>query len=425
MKQDSDLRNNLKSIRTRLGMSQQDLANIASVTRQTISGVESGLYAPSVAITLRLAKALGCQVEDLFWLERDLPEIEAVLAKPVPNGQQLRVSMARVGGQWIAYPLIGKDAFRQDMIPADGETVAVSHPFAGVPPVVGSGEPVRVDGFPGISKLSLASAVARNERHPKGESTSQTGTNKVRVRLLDDNLDTLHNTVVIAGCAPVISLWARATERWHPQLRVQYNFANSMAALHSLCRGEAHIAGMHLYDPETGEYNTPFVRDVLAGKEAVLITLGVWEEGLLLKSGNPMGIRTVTDLVALGATIVNREIGSGSRMLLEQTLQKEQIPFDAVQGFDNILKNHQDVAQAVVRGVADAGMSTASVATAFGLGFIPLHQSRYDLVILKEYLEEAPVQQLLSTLGHRMVHSQFEILGGYDISKIGEVVATV
>ncbi|PHM09918.1 substrate-binding domain-containing protein [Nostoc sp. 'Peltigera malacea cyanobiont' DB3992] len=377
MKQDSDLRNNLKSIRTRLGMSQQDLANIANVTRQTISGVESGQYAPSVAITLRLAKALGCQVEDLFWLERDLPEIEAVLAKPIPNGQQLRVSIARVGGQWIAYPLIGKDAFRQDMIPADGE------------------------------------------------GTSLTGTNKVRVRLLDDNLDTLHNTVVIAGCAPVISLWARATERWHPQLRVQYNFANSMAALHSLCRGEAHIAGMHLYDPETGDYNTPFVRNVLAGREAVLITLGVWEEGLLLKSGNPMGIRTVSDLVAGGATIVNREIGSGSRMLLEQTLQKEQIPFDAVQGFDNVLKSHQDVAQAVVRGVADAGMSTASVATAFGLGFIPLHQSRYDLVILKEYLEEAPVQQLLSTLGHRMVHSQFEILGGYDISKIGEVVATV
>lgn len=389
MKQESDLRNNLKSIRTRLGMSQQDLANIASVTRQTISGVESGQYAPSVAITLRLAKALGCQVEDLFWLERDLPEIEAVLAKPVPCGQPLRVSLARVGGQWIAYPLIGKDAFRQDMIPADGEAVA------GVP-----------------------------ARYVEGKDKSRIGTDKVQVRLLDDNLDTLHNTIVIAGCAPVISLWARATERWHPQLRVQFNFANSMAALHSLCRGEAHIAGMHLYDPETGEYNTPFVRDVLAGREAVLITLGVWEEGLLVKSGNPKGIRTVTDLVA-GATIVNREIGSGSRLLLEQTLQEQQIPFHAIQGFDHIVKNHQDVAQAVGLGVADAGISTASIATAFGLGFIPLHQSRYDLVILKEYLEEAPVQQLLSTLGHRLVHSQFEILGGYDISKIGEVVATV
>ncbi|MEH2448048.1 MAG: substrate-binding domain-containing protein [Nostoc sp.] len=390
MKQDSDLRNNLKSIRTRLGMSQQDLANIANVTRQTISGVESGQYAPSVAITLRLAKALGCQVEDLFWLERDLPKIEAVLAKPVPYGQPLRVSLARVGGQWIAYPLIGKDAFRQDMIPADGEAVA------GVP-----------------------------ARYLAGEDKSRIGTDKVQVRLLDDNLDTLHNTIVIAGCAPVISLWARATERWHPQLRVQFNFANSMAALYSLCQGEAHIAGMHLYDPETGEYNTPFVRNVLAGREAVLITLGVWEEGLLVKSGNPRGIRTVGDLVQRGATIVNREIGSGSRMLLEQTLQEQQIPFHAVQGFDHIVKNHQDVAQAVVGGVVDAGISTASIATAFGLGFIPLHQSRYDLVILKEYLEEAPVQQLLSTLGHRLVHSQFEILGGYDISKIGEVVATV
>ncbi|WP_298916778.1 substrate-binding domain-containing protein [uncultured Nostoc sp.] len=390
MKQDSDLRNNLKSIRTRLGMSQQDLANIASVTRQTISGVESGQYAPSVAITLRLAKALGCQVEDLFWLERDLPKIEAVLAKPVPYGQPLRVSLARVGGQWIAYPLIGKDAFRQDMIPADGEAVI------GVP-----------------------------ARYLEGQDKSRIGTDKVQVRLLDDNLDTLHNTIVIAGCAPVISLWARATERWHPQLRVQFNFANSMAALYSLRQGEAHIAGMHLYDPETGEYNTPFVRNVLAGREAVLITLGVWEEGLLVKSGNPRGIRTVSDLLQGGATIVNREIGSGSRMLLEQTLQEQQIPFHTVQGFDHIVKNHQDVAQAVGLGVADAGISTASIATAFGLGFIPLHQSRYDLVILKEYLEEAPVQQLLSTLGHRLVHSQFEILGGYDISKIGEVVATV
>jgi molybdate-binding protein/DNA-binding XRE family transcriptional regulator len=361
-------------------MSQQDLANIAGVTRQTISGVESGQYAPSVAITLRLAKALGCQVEDLFWLEQDLPEIEAFLAKTVPFSQQLRVSLARVAGKWIAYPLIGKDAFRQDMIPADGEAVAV---------------------------------------------VSQAATDKVRVRLLDDNLDTLHNTVVIAGCSPVLSLWARATERWHPQLRVQYNFANSMAALHSLRRGEVHIAGMHLYDPETGEHNTPFVREVLAGREAVLITLGVWEEGLLVQSGNPMGLKTVTDLVEPTITIVNRELGAGSRLLLERLLQQEKVPFQSVKGFEQIVHSHQDVAQAVASGIADAGISTASIAASFGLGFIPLHQSRYDLVILKEYLEEAPVQQLLSTLGHKLVHSQLEVLGGYDTSKIGEVVATV
>jgi len=422
MKLDVNICNNLKSIRTRLGMSQQELANIAGVTRQTIGGVESGQYAPSVAVSLRLANALGCQVEEIFWLEKDLPEVEAVLAKPVNSGEKLRVSLARVGNQWIAYPLLGNDAFRLEMIPADGEAVAV-------------------DGFPGISKLpnpegeAVAVSPALKEGiPPQGtsepvrvvkQSQSQTDTNKVLVRLLDDP-DKLDNTVVIAGCTPVISLLARATERWHPQLRVHYYFANSMAALRSLCRGEVHIAGMHLYDPRTGEYNVPFVREALTGgKGAVLIALGIWEEGLLVPPGNPMEIQSVSDLVKLGTTIVNRELGSGSRMLLERKLVEEGVSLHTLKGFDRVVKSHQEVAQSIVSGIADAGISTASVATAFGLGFIPLHRAQYDLVILKEYLEETPVQQLLSTLEHRLVQSQLEILGGYDVNNIGKVVANI
>ncbi|MBW4508861.1 MAG: helix-turn-helix domain-containing protein [Scytonematopsis contorta HA4267-MV1] len=376
MKQDSELRNSLRSIRTRLGMSQQDLANLAGVTRQTISGVESGQYSPSVAITLRLAKALGCQVEDLFWFEQDSPFVEALLTKSVPEGQQVRVSLAQVGGQWVAYPLVGKDAFRLEMIPVDGEV------------------------------------------------ESQTSAEKIQVRLFED-INKLSNTVTIAGCSPVVPLWAKAAERWHPQMRVQCNYVNSLAALQSLNRGEIHIAGMHLYDPETLEYNIPFARKILAGKNAALITLGMWEEGLLVQPGNPKDIKTVTDIVEAGAAIINREEGSGSRMLLEQALQQEQISFDVVKGFNWIVGNHFDVAQAVVSGIADAGISTSSIAASFGLEFIPLHQSRYDLVILKEYLEEAPVQQLLSTLGHRLIHSQLEVLGGYDTSKTGDVVATI
>ncbi|BAY99945.1 transcriptional Regulator of molybdate metabolism, XRE family protein [Tolypothrix tenuis PCC 7101] len=376
MKLDANVCNNLKSIRTRLGMSQQDLANIAGVTRQAISSVESGQYAPSVAISLRLAKALGCQVEELFWLEDDLPEVEAVLTKPVPSEQQLRVSLAKIGGQWIAYPLIGKDAFRMEMIPADGK--------AHIP----------------------------------------TTTNKVQVQLLDD-IDKLHNTVVIAGCTPVISFLAKATERWYPQLRVHYHFANSMAALRSLDRGEVHIAGMHLYDPETEEHNIPFVREALADRSAVLITLGIWEEGLMVQPGNPMEIKNLADLVELGGTIINREPGSGSRMLLERQLNKEKISLDTLKGSERIVHSHQDVALAIASGIADAGVSTSSIAAAFGLGFVPLHQARYDLVILKEYLEESPVQQFLGILGHRLVQSQLKVLGGYDISKIGEVVATI
>ncbi|PLZ50111.1 substrate-binding domain-containing protein, partial [Fischerella thermalis] len=202
-------------------------------------------------------------------------------------------------------------------------------------------------------------------------------------------------------------------------------FANSMTALERLCRGEVHIAGMHLYCPQTREHNTPFVHRVLKDKAAVLINLGVWEEGILVQPGNPKRLKTIADLAQPGVTIVNREQGSGSRELLERKLQEEKISFTAVQGFDQIVNGHQDVALAVATGKADAGVSSASIATAFGLEFIPLHQSRYDLVILKQYLEEAPVQQLLGTLGHRQVISQLQALGGYDTNLTGEVVATV
>ncbi len=376
MKQNNELCNNLKQIRLRLSMSQQDLAAIAGVSRQTIGGVESGQYAPSTTVALRLAKALGCQVEDLFWLEQDTAEIEAIPTQNTPPSESLRVSLARVGERWIAQPLLGNNAFRLEMIPADGQ---------------------------GIYNAALPT---------------------MRVKLLDD-LEKLHHTVVIAGCTPALSLWARAAERWHPGLRVNWTFDNSISALHRLCRGEVHLAGMHLYDPITQNHNVAFVQAALKDTPAVLINLGIWEEGLLIQPGNPLNLKTVADLTLPGVTIVNREEGAGSRQLLERSLQQEGIASQTVKGFEQIVYGHLEVAQAVVTGKAVAGVSTASVAAAFGLGFIPLHRSRYDLVILKPYLEVAPVQQLLGTLGHRQVLSQLQALGRYDTSQTGEVVATV
>ncbi len=376
MKQENDLCNNLKQIRLRLGMSQQDVAAIAGVSRQTIGGVESGQYAPSTTVALRLAKALGCQVEDLFWLEQDTAEIEAVPTQDLSAGKLLRLSLARVGGRWMAHPLQGNQAFRLEMIPADGEGI-----------------------------------------HTANAPT-------MRVKLLDD-LEKLHQTVVLAGCTPALSLWARAAERWHPHLRVHWTFDNSMSALQKLCRGDVHVAGVHLYDPVTQEHNVSFVQAVLQDIPAVLINLGSWEEGLLIQPGNPLNLKTVADLTQPGVTIVNREPGAGSRQVLERSLQQEGINSQAVKGFDRIVYGHLEVAQAIATGQAAAGVSTAAVAAAFGLGFVPLHRSRYDLVVLQPYLDEAPVQQLLGTLGHRRVLLQLEALGGYDTSQTGEVMATV
>ncbi|HZO88184.1 MAG TPA: substrate-binding domain-containing protein [Chthonomonadaceae bacterium] len=373
---ESGLSNNLKSTRNRLGLSQQQLADAAGITRQTIGGIEAGQYAPSAAVALRLAKALGCRVEDLFWLEEDLPTIEARSAGTIPAGTRTRVTLAQVNGQWVAHPLIGLSAFRTEMVPADG-----------------LGDP-----------------------KPGGE--------QVAVKLLDDP-ENLLRTVVIAGCTPALSLWARSAERWYPGLRVHWTHANSMAALDSLARGEVHAAGCHLYDPATGEYNTPFVRQALPGRTVILVNLGVWEEGFVVAPGNPKGIRHGADLTRADVVLVNREEGAGSRLLLDTLLSEEGVPVTAVQGYDRVVGSHQEIACAVSAGWADVGVSTAALAAVYGLSFVPLRRVRYDLALLEASLRHEPIRQLFGTLHHRWVRCQLEVLGGYDTSRTGEVVTQI
>jgi molybdate-binding protein/DNA-binding XRE family transcriptional regulator len=299
----SRLHNNLKARRLRLGLNQQELARHAGVTRQTISGVEPGLYIPSILVALRLARALGCRVEDLLWLEDETTSMDVVPAASVPVGCSSRLLLARVGDRWLA--------------------------------------------------------------------------------------------------------------------------ANSTAALESLARGEIHAAGTHLYDPDSTEHNVPFARRIIRDRAAVLITLGVWEEGLVVRPGNPRKMRSVADLAQPGVTIVNREPGSGARQLLEHALHTEHIPLTAVHGFDHVVSSHLDVAREVWAGRADAGVSAAAIAPAFGLGFVPLQQVRYDIVVLKDYLHNALVEQLLNTLSSHRFRAQLNALGGYDTQHAADIVATL
>ena len=375
------LRNRVREARLRLGLSQQELAARTGVTRQAIGAIEAGTMAPSAAVALRLARALGCRVEDLFWLDEEPPEIEAEVVtidpgetEPAPGPTPVRCALARVGGRWVAHPLRGERAFATELVPADG--------------------------------------LARPGSSPR----------RWRVRLLDRPED-LARTVVIAGCSPELSLWARAAETTHPGLRVRRLFANSVTALHLLRQGAVHAAGVHLVDPTTGEENAPFARRLLGGQPVVLVHLGVWEEGLVVAPGNPLGVRGVTDLARPGVAIVNREPGAGARLLLEQCLAQAGVPPAAVAGFDREVPGHLEVARAVAGGQADAGVSTASVAAAYGLGFVPLRAVRYDLVVRREYLDEPAIQALLGTLDNRWVRAQLAALGGYDTTRTGEVVA--
>lgn len=380
MKIESELRNQLKAVRTRLGMSQQELATAAGIARQTIGGIEAGNYALSLTVALRLARALGCPVEQLFWLEGEQPTVEAMLIGDIPETadktsmgeSRVRVALAQIGGYWVATPLISSGAFRREMIPADG---------------IGTRDP-------------------------------ETG--RLRVQLLDTP-ETLADTVMVAGCTPALSLWTRSAERWHPGLRIHWFHANSMTALDHLARGEVHLAGVHLFDPTTGAENAPFVRQAMNDTPCVLVNLGVWEEGLVTAPGNPKKLSGIPDLAQSGVTLVNREAGAGSRLLLDSLLAQAGITPAQITGYDRIVYGHLDIAQEICSGRADAGVSTASVATAYGLSFVPLRQVRYDLALRSESLELAPVQQLLGTLSHRWVRSQLSVLGGYDTTRTGEV----
>ncbi|RYG71044.1 helix-turn-helix domain-containing protein [bacterium] len=373
-KVEGDLKNNLKAIRTRLGLSQADLAQAAGVARQTIGGIEASHYAPSAAVALRLSKALGCPVEEIFWLEESAQTLKATKVGGVPNGPEERVLLGKVGPRWVAHSLAGNAAFRSEMVLADGV-------------VSGSGN-----------------------------------SPKIEVQLLDSP-DSLARTVLIAGCSPALSLWTRSAQRWHPGLRAAWIHANSSQALAALGRCEVHIAGVHLYDPETGEENTPFVRRFVPEGEVVLINFGIWDEGLLVAAGDPHGIEGTSSLTQLGLRFVNREAGAGSRMLFDNLLLREELQPGQIDGYSWEETSHQAVARAVAENRADAGMGTAAMAQIYGLGFVPLRRVRFDFAVRAEFLKQEPVSQLFETLAHRSVRLQLEKLGGYDTSRSGEIVA--
>ena len=250
------------------------------MTRQTISGVESGLYMPSTLVALRLARALGCRVEDLLWLEEETTSLDVVPVASVPVGCASRLLLARVGDRWIAHPLSGDQALRTRLLPADAEgCLSRGRPDANTP--------------------------------PGGQ--------------------TLAHTVVVAGCTPALALWGRSAERWHADLRVHWRAANSTTALESLARGEIHVAGTRISMTRTAPSITSPVRRITRDHATVLITLGVWEEELVVRPGNPRNVRTVADLIQPGVTIVNREPGSGARQVLEHAF-KERIPLTAITG---------------------------------------------------------------------------------------------
>jgi molybdate-binding protein/DNA-binding XRE family transcriptional regulator len=340
--------------------------------------LESGRVVPGTDVALRLALVLGCRIESLFFLNNSPEPLEATMAVP-PSALELtgpRVSLAEINGQWIAHPIDPRrnESFSQA---ADGLVI----PW------------------------------------PRRRGRART----VRIEALGD-LETVRRRLVVMGCAPALGMLAARLGQEPAGIHISWVQGSSMAALEALGRGEVHVAGLHLCDEATHEFNLPFVRRALPGRAMLFVNFASWEQGIIVRPGNPLGIRGVEDLVHHKIRLIQREPGAGANKLLEQALRAKRVSLAAVRGSGSVALGHMEVAQAIAMGAADAGIAIRSAAAAFGLGFIPLAVERFDLVIPRTLATDPRVERLIDTLGSRTFRRELDTVGGYITHESGHQV---
>jgi molybdate-binding protein/DNA-binding XRE family transcriptional regulator len=365
----------LAQIRKSRGVGASDLARRVKVSRQTIYAIEIGTYVPNTEVALNLARELEVTVDELFSLQdgsrRSAESVTAeVLSAATPaKGQPVRV--CQIGSRWVSVPVSAAPYYMPE---ADGM----------------------------IKKIGRANGRADVVVFAKEEAAQK--------------------RLVLAGCDPATSHLSRMVERISG-VEIVSAAASSKLALTWLSEGKAHIAGTHLEDPKTGEFNLPFIRDQFPDQDFSVVTFAQWEEGFVVAPGNRKGIRRIEDLARKDVRIVNRELGSGSRALLEKLLKKAGMEGKGVQGYDRVAYGHLAAAYCVMSHDADVCLATRSAAQTFGLSFIPLHSERYDLVMRKRTADLPAVKAFLDVLQRATLRRKLEVLAGYDTSQMGTVIA--
>ena len=383
----SNIQNRLRSLRLAKGLSQGQLAMMAGITRQAIYAIESNQYLPTTAVALRLAGALDCRVEDLFSLVSSGEVIEGDLIGALPSSSadsaRVRVKVAKVGERVVVRPVATLGEVLNYTVPADG--------------------------------LMIGSAGSSRR-------TAKVGA-RVRVELLRDRR-TVEGEVAVAGCDPAIFLAGEYLHRRQDRTTVVGWTMGSAAAIEALKRREVHVAGLHIVDEKSGESNLPYLRRHLKGDEFAVVTFATWEEGLMVRAGNPKGIREVGDLARKDIRLVNREDGAGARLLLDGRLAASGLKPAQVTGYKRVATSHFEVARLIAEGQADAGVGIGSAARLLGLDFLPLQRERYDLVIPTPFLTGHPaLANLLDTIVSRAFRTEIEALGGYDTRETGKMQA--
>lgn len=360
----------LRLTRLARGHSQGDLARSAGVTRQAISGIESGRWSPSLEVALCLARALESSVEDLFGEAAEAPSVTGRLA--VRPGRQhssttpRRLLLSDVAGNTIAFPLSRDSSLAPGFLPALG--------------VVSDG-PERARGWQGpVEALRIAD---------------------------------LTPTLAIGGCDPALALLQGPLQRHSPPVGLVWWPCGNTAALELLESGSAHAAAVHRR-VDARVRRRPGVESV---------GFASWREGLALAPRYGGKVKDLRDVVSSGLRIANRERGSEARRLLDEGLEHLGIEPAEVAGYDTECTAHLLVASAIRSGLADAAVTTEPAALAFDLDFVPWQEEISELHIPRSLMGSTEVRALLDVLGGRELPRQLGALDGYDAKPCGRILA--
>jgi putative molybdopterin biosynthesis protein len=246
---------------------------------------------------------------------------------------------------------------------------------------------------------------------------------KVTVELMRSK-DEIKNTIVCIGSHDnTLDLLANSIKKNYPHYSLSSAHVGSMGGLMALKRGEAHCAGTHLLDEDSGEYNVPFIKRFFSGRKMVLVNLVYRQQGLLTKKENPKSISGFEDLLRDDVLFINRQPGSGTRLLLDKYLKEKGISPSMIKGYEKDEYTHMAVASAVLTGLADTGLAIYSSAKALDLNFIPVANERYDIAIPYEFMETEMIHVLLQVIREDdEFRGMVQSLGGYDIRDMGKVL---
>jgi putative molybdopterin biosynthesis protein len=233
----------------------------------------------------------------------------------------------------------------------------------------------------------------------------------------------VENTILCTGSHDLaIGVLEDQLKLHHAELKIAATNVGSLGGLLALQRGETHMAGTHLLDAETGVYNIPDIQRIIPKLPVVLVHLAQREQGILVARGNPKSISSLRDLARKDIHFVNRQPGSGTRLLLDYELMKLRIDPASIAGYEREEFTHMAVGVAIASGLADAGLAVRAAANALALDFIPVANEQYDLLLQRGFFESGRGQTLLKIIAADGFKLAVRALGGYDTAKAGTVL---